>query len=181
MSKPVRTTIVFALVSGAFVVPAAVLMSPYWSWPAVFKIMIWSDLTLYALLLCRWSRTPLGQLAFPLAILLATALWPNVYWGFFMLAMGVLSWIRSGICFTARPIRALFAEGLTIAGALLLLTLFGGHTSLAWALDICLFFLVQSLYFFLVPAKWAHVGLEPEMDPFERAVAEVRQVMDGLL
>ena len=181
MNKPVRTTIVFALASGAIAVPAAVLASSYWTWPVVFKLTLWADLALYALLLARWSRTALWRLVFPLAILLGTGLWPNVYWGFFVLAIGVLSWIRSGICFDGRPMRALFTEGLTITGAVLLLMFFGGHSTVAWALNICLFFLVQSLYFFFVPVKWACEQAQPAGDPFDRAVAGAQQLMDDLL
>ena len=181
MNKPVRTTIVFALASGLFVVPLAAALSPYWSWAAAFKLALWADMTVYAILLARWSRARRASLVFPLAILLGTALWPHAYSGFFILAVGVLSWIRSGICFKGRPLIALFAEGVTIAGAVLLLMLFGGHTSIAWALNICLFFLVQSLYFFIIPVKTNPAGRRSGKDPFQRAVDEAQQVMDGIL
>ena len=58
MSKPVRTTIVFALASGILMVPVVEVLSTCWSWPAAFKLALWIDLAVYAILLSRWSRTP---------------------------------------------------------------------------------------------------------------------------
>jgi hypothetical protein len=179
MNKPVRTTIVFALASGIFVVPAVELLSVVWSWPMAFKLMLWADLAVYAVLLSRWSRTPPWQLLFPLAVLLGTALWPHAYSGFFILAVGVFSWIRSGICFDGRPLRSLLAEGATIAGAVLLLMFFGGHTPIAWAVSICLFYLVQSLFFFFVPVTGDSGTQGSDNDPFEQAAVDVQHLMDG--
>ena len=68
-----------------------------------------------------------------------------------------------------------------MAGAVLVLMFFGGHSPIAWALSICLFFLVQSLYFFIVSANLNPVGSQADRDPFEQAVEDARQVMNGLL
>jgi hypothetical protein len=180
MNNPVRTTIVYALVGGFLIVPAAMLLSPYLNWATAFKLSLWIDLAIYAVLLARWSRTSLLAVLFPLVILLGMALWPLTYGGFFFLSAGVLSWIRSGICFQGAFLRTLAAEVITVLGGCALVMLFGGHTVLSWAIAICLFSLIQALYFFIVP----HHGTTDEKsraagDPFDRAVEEARKVLEG--
>jgi hypothetical protein len=180
MNQPIRTTIVYALAGGCLVVPAAMLLSPYLHWPTAFKLSLWADLAVYSILLSRWSRTPLSSVLFPLALLLGTALWPRTYTGFFFLAVGVLSWVRSGICFKDAPLRALAAEVLTVLGGTALVMLFGSHTTVSWAVGICLFTLVQALYFFIVPSGRGNADKgTPAGDAFERAAQEARNVLEG--
>lgn len=180
MNKPIRTTVVFALISGALVVPLALLLTTYLPWSTAFKISLWGDLALYGVLMARWGGARLYFLLFPVAILLGTALWPGTYHGFFLLALGVFSWMRSGICFQGAPLRAILAEVMTIVGSAALLLVFGAYTSGAWALNICLFYLVQSLYFFIVPVRLTKfVDPVPE-DQFEKAVEEATKVLDGI-
>jgi hypothetical protein len=179
MNNPIRTTIVYALASGFLVVPLAMQVSPYLHWAVAFKSALWADLAIYAVLLARWSRTPLRSVAFPLAILLGTALWPGTYAGFFFLAAGVLCWIRSGICFKGAPLRALAAELMTVLGGAALVLLAGERSSLSWAIAIGLFLLVQALYFFMVPQLSTQEELAVHADPFERAAEEAGKVLDG--
>lgn len=180
MKKPVRTTIIYAVVSGLAVVPAASALSIYLYWPTAFKLMLWVDLALYGVMMARWSGVRLLPLLFPLTILLGSALWPKTYSSFFILALGVFAWMRSGICFQGAPLRALSAEVLTLGGAAGLLLFFGGHTEVAWALTICLFFLIQSIYFFIVPARRGITKTVREKDPFEKAIEEAKKVLDGI-
>jgi hypothetical protein len=180
MKNPVRTTIVYAVVSGFVVVPGASALSIYLDWPTAFKLMLWADLALYGVLMARWGGIRLLPLLFPLAILLGSALWPRAYGGFFILALGVFAWMRSGICFQGAPLRALSAEVLTLGGAAGLLLFFGAHSSVAWALTISLFFLIQSLYFFIVPARRGISKTQSEKDPFEKAVEAANKVLDGI-
>ncbi|MEJ2639793.1 MAG: hypothetical protein P8010_09475 [Desulfosarcinaceae bacterium] len=180
MNHPLRTTIVYAVLSGLVVAPAAWALSIYLYWPTAFKLMLWADLALYGALMARWSRVRLPALLFPLAILLGSALWPRTYSSFFILALGVFAWMRSGICFQGAPLRALSAEVLTLGGTAGLLLFFGGHSPVAWALTICLFFLIQSLYFFIVPARRSASKPRSGKDPFEKAVEEATKVLDGI-
>jgi hypothetical protein len=180
MNNPVRTTIVYAVLSGLVVVPVASALSIYLYWPMAFKLMLWADLALYGVLLARICGVRLLPLLFPLAVLLGSALWPRTYSGFFILALGVFAWMRSGICFQGAPLRALSAEVLTLGGAAGLLLLFGGHSSVAWALTICLFFLIQSLYFFIVPTRWGIAQTGSRKDPFEIAVEAAKKVLEGI-
>jgi hypothetical protein len=178
MNTPTRTTIVCALAGGFLIVPATLLLSPYLHWATAFKLSLWADLAIYAVLLARWSRTPLLAVIFPLALLLGTAVWPRTYAGFFFLAVGVLCWIRSGICFQGAPMRTLAAEVITVLVGCALVMLFGGQTPLSWAIAICLFSLVQALYFFIVPlGRTAAEKSRVAGDPFDRAVEEARKVL----
>jgi hypothetical protein len=180
MKNPVRTTIVYAVLSGLMVVPVAKVLSIYLYWPTAFKLMLWADLALYGVLMARWSGVRLLPLLFPLAILLGSALWPRTYSSFFILALGVFAWIRSGLCFQGAPLRALSAEVFTLGGAAGLLLVFGGHSSMAWALTICLFFLIQSIYYFIVPTRRSISKTRSRKDPFEQAVEEAKKVLDGI-
>lgn len=178
MKNPARTTVVYALAGGFLVVPVAMVLSPYLHWALAFKLSLWADLAIYAVLLARWSRAPLPGVLFPLALLLGTALWPQTYGGFFFLATGVLCWIRSGACFRGAPLRALAAEVITVLGGSSLVMLFGGRTPLSWAIAVCLFSLVQALYFFIVPFHRESADRsDPDSDPFDRAVEEARKVL----
>lgn len=180
MNRPTRTTIVYALAGGFLIAPTIMLLSAYVHWPLAVKLSLWADLALYAVLLARWSGTRPLAVIFPLALLLGTALWPRTYTGFFFLAVGVLCWIRSGICFQGAPMRALVAEVITILGGSGLVMLFGGQTTLSWAVAICLFTLVQALYFFIVPLKRRATERDKaDGDPFDRAMEEARKVLDG--
>jgi hypothetical protein len=180
MKNTVRTTIVYAVLSGFVVVPAASALSIYLSWPMAFKLTLWADLALFAVLMARWSGVRLPLLLFPLTILLGSALWPRAFSGFFILALGVFAWMRSGICFQGAPLRALTAEVLTLGGAAGLLLLFGGHSKVAWALTISLFFLIQSIYFFIVPTQQSKSKTGRVKDPFEKAVEAAQKVLDGI-
>ena len=73
---------------------------------SAFKLVLWADLAGYAVLMARWSGKALTAIMFPLALLLGTAVWPGIYTAFFFLGLGMLSWLRSGICFSKTPIRA---------------------------------------------------------------------------
>lgn len=180
MSRPVRTTIVYAIFSGIAVVPAALLLSPTFGWTTALKSVLWADLALYAVMMARWSRAGLLPVLLPLVLLLGAALWPGTYSGFFVLALGVFAWIRSGVCFPGAPLRALTAEVITLVGGSGLLLFFGAHSSLAGALNICLFYLIQSLYFFIVPTGQHRFRRTDRRDPFEQAAEEARKVMDGV-
>lgn len=179
MNRPIRSTVVYALASGFLVIPSALLLSTCLYWSTALKLALWADIAVYGVLLARWSGTRLLSVVFPLAILLGTALWPGTYSGFFILALGIFAWMRSGVCFHGTPVRALMAEVITVVGAAAMLLLIGSQSYAAWALNICLFFLVQSLYFFIVPAHRRRFEGGTAVDPFEQAVAEAKKVLEG--
>lgn len=177
MSKPVRTTIVFGLISGIAMYPAVMLLAPMLGWSVAVKITLWGDLALYALLLARWGRGGILGILFPLALLLGAALWPPTHAGFFLLALGVLSWIRSGICFPGAPLRALTAEFVTVVGGAALVAFQVPSSTVGWAVGIWLFSLVQSLYFFIMPGRETR-ATDNSTDSFEEARRELEKVLE---
>ncbi len=180
MNRAVRTTVVYALASGFLAVPIAMLISSYLHWPEALRLVLWADIALYAMLMARWGGVRLLSVVFPLLVLLGAALWPRAHSGFFILALGVFSWVRSGVCFKGAPLRTLMAEVVTMVGGAGLLLMIGAHSYGAWALNICLFFLVQSLYFFIVPVLSDGRNAPVSSDPFEQAAEDAEKVLEGL-
>jgi hypothetical protein len=179
MQRPVRTTLVYGLIGALAVMPAAGLFSGAIGWPMAFKLVLWVDLLIYAILLIRWSGKRLSAIVFPMLLLLGTALWSGVYSGFFFLGLGVISWIRSGICFCGTPLRAVAAEIITLGGGAGLAALLGPGSMITRAISIWLFFLVQALYFFIVPASDPSDAVRTVGDPFEKARRQAQRILDG--
>ena len=94
--------------------------------------------------------------------------------------MGVLSWIRSGICFTGTPLRALIAELVTVVGGAALVAFQVPSSTVGWAVGIWLFALVQSLYFFIIPGRDLR-DVHTSADPFEEARRELEKVLETTL
>ena len=178
MKRPVRATIVFGAFSALTVMPLAWGLAGVMGWSPAFKLVLWLDLSVYAILLARWSGQRTTSVIFPLALLLGAALWPGGPTAFLLLGLGVLSWIRSGVCFRDAPVRAAAAEAATAAGGAGLVSFLGPHTALTWAVSIWLFALVQALYFFLVPVADAEPESSLGADPFDQAHREALRVLD---
>ena len=178
MTRPVRTTLVYGLISALTVMPAARSLAGPAGWPLAFKLVLWLDLLGYAALLARWSGKGPGAILFPMALLLGTALWPGVYTGFFFLGLGIFSWIRSGSCFCGTPVRAVAAEVITVGGGACLVAFLGPGSSVTWAISIWLFFLMQAVYFYMVPASCSKDAVGTAIDPFEHAHREALRVLD---
>lgn len=178
MKRHVRTTLVYGLISALAVMPAAGSLAGIIGWPMAFKLALWADLSIYAALLARWSGKSPMVVLFPVALLLSTAIWPDGYSVFFFLGLGIFSWIRSGICFGGTPVRAMAAEVITVGGGAGLVALLGPGAGLTWAISIWLFFLVQTLYFYMVPTSCPANAVGAAPDPFDRAHREARRVLD---
>ena len=56
MSRPTRTTIVYALVGDFLVVPMALLLRPFLRWPMALKLALWVDPSVYTFLSAHWRR-----------------------------------------------------------------------------------------------------------------------------
>ena len=178
MKRHVRTTLVYGLISALTVMPAAWSLAGPVGWPMAFKLMLWLDLLGYAALLARWSGKGPSVILFPMVLLLGTALWPGVYTGFFFLGLGVFSWIRSGSCFCGTPVRAVAAEVITVGGGAGLVSLLGPGSSLTWAISIWLFFLVQAVYFYMVPTSCPPDAVGTASDPFDASHREALRVLE---
>jgi hypothetical protein len=178
MNTPVRTTIAFGLVSALLVLPLGWLLQGRLGWLPAFKITLWADMTVYALLLVRWSQARSVEIIFPIMLVLGAALWPRSFGAFFFLALGVFSWIRSGICFKKAPLRALSAELLTCLGGAGLVRFWEPHSAIGWSLGLWLFFLVQTLYFFLIPASVKRAAENSPPDLFEQVRRDLEKVLN---
>ncbi|BBO79983.1 hypothetical protein DSCO28_05490 [Desulfosarcina ovata subsp. sediminis] len=177
MKPPVRTTLVFGLISALAAMPAVGWLAGPVGGSTGFKLIVWLDLLFYALLLTRWGGRHPAAVLFPMVLLLGAALWPGVYTGFFFLSVGVLAWIRSGICFGSTPLRSIMAETICLAGGIGLVALFNPSSTMVWAICIWLFFLMQCLYFFIVPAAKRNKEQEPDADPFEQACRNAHRIL----
>ena len=176
MKKPVRTTVVFGLISALLMVPVVWMLTDRLGWATGFKLALWTDLALYSVLLVRWSEARLLPVLFPLGILLGAAIWPWSYAGYFLLALGILSWVRSGICFKAPPLRLIFAETITMVGGAALVAVWNPTSAPAWALAFWLFILIQALYFYIIPGGDRR-SIDDERDPFDLAMQEVEKML----
>jgi hypothetical protein len=176
MSRPVRTTLVFGLAGGLLLFTLGGPPAGIWGWPPAFKVALWAIVAAYALFLARWSHTRLTAILFPLGLLLATALWPGSRAGFLLMGLAVLSWIRSGICFQGPPLRRLAAEIITSAGGAGLAALWEPRSALAWVLALWLFFLAQTLYFYMLPGANLSVDSAAQ-DGYETALKEVEKIL----
>lgn len=180
MNTPIRTTVVFAFASGFIALPLIDVLSRYGSYPMAFKWVLWVVLAIYALLLTRWSHTSPLSILFPLSLLLGAVFWPDTWIGFHALALGVLCWVRSGICYNGSPIRAIIAEIVTLVGSITLVGILGSNSTLAWPLGLCLFILVQTLYFYIIAADSGRKTINASEDPFEQARHEAEKVLAQL-
>lgn len=176
--KPIRTTIFFGIISGLIVFLLSFLPVHLFGWPATVKLYLLQNVTIYSSLLCRWSRTPLSKLLFPLGLLTGIAFFSSTSISFILAALAIFSWIRSGLCFAHFPRRTLLAEIMTIMAGAVSLWLLPPYGPLSIALTICLFFLVQSLYFFMVPQRAVENSASASgQDVFEQACSELEKIL----
>ena len=174
--RPMLATIFFGLACGVTLVPATVSLSYVFSWPTAFRLILWLYLAAYGFLLARWGKVNNASIVFPLAIVFLFAIWGHSATPFLFLALGVLSWIRSGICFK-RPFPRMLATELAISlGGGALVAYFAPYSPATWAMGVWMFFLIQSLYFMVV----RDVGdetVDVSLDPFEEARRRAEEIL----
>ena len=149
LPRPVLTTVLFGLICGISFIPLNLVLNNFFFGPNAICMALWLFTAGYAVLLCRWCRQKLVPVSYPVLFLLLTVFLVQSISAFFILALAVISWIRSGICYQGHcKIRLMVELLLCVAGGALV-TVFTPGSALAWALGIWLFFLLQSLYFAL--------------------------------
>lgn len=176
--RPMLSTILYGLMCGVTFVPVSMVLSYVIYWPEAFRLAIWSYLALYGLLLARWAKANPISIVFPLLILFLLVFWGNSNSAFLLLGLGILSWIRSGICFQRPLAKMLGVELFICIGGGALVAYFAPHSTLTWAMGIWMFFLVQSLYFVLM----GETGGEEEtltLDPFEEAKRQAERILSN--
>ena len=175
--RPMLTTILFGLGCGICFIPVSMILSYFIHWPMALHFTVWSSLALYGLLLTRWGRVSPLSIVFPLLLLFAFIFWGNSHTAFLLIALVILSWIRSGICFQSSRLKAMGAELIVCLGGGALVTYFTPHSPATWAMVVWAFFLVQSLYFVVLGEMEKNPVEETIRDPFD----EIRRRAERIL
>ena len=98
---------------------------------------------------------------------------------FLVLVLGILSWVRSGICFPSPMGKKMVTEavlGLVAAGLVISLR---PASVLTWALAIWMLFLVQALYFVFFETN-LHEDQPVKRDPFETARERAANILSSV-
>ncbi|MFC1523342.1 hypothetical protein ACFL6N_00990 [Thermodesulfobacteriota bacterium] len=174
--RPVRTTIVYGLICAALFIPLTFFLGPLLYWSKTLNITLWLFLAGYAFLLARWGRKGPAVIAFPLMLLLAVVFWGLPISAYLILSLGILSWVRSGICFTHSFFRMLVAEICVCLGGAALVAGFSPHSTYSLAIGIFLFFLIQSSYFLIfIPGDEREKDIVT--DPFDQARQDLEKIL----
>ena len=171
------TTIIYGLLAGISFIPTVMVISNLVHWTAAFRLAIWLVLAGYLVILTRWGRVSLLSVVFPLLLLLLLVFWGNTNSAFLLLALGVLSWVRSGICFQGGLLKTVATEAALCLGTGALAVFVTPHSTITWGVLVWMFFLVQSVYFVV----FADFGEEPEerveLDPFHQARTRAERIL----
>ena len=179
--RPVLTTVVFGLICGISFIPLNLVLNNMFFRPTAICLALWLFTAGYAALLCRWSKQKLISVSYPILFLFLTVFLIQSVSAFFLLALAVISWIRSGLCYQERPgIRLLVELLLCLAGSALVTVFTPGSIS-AWSISIWLFFLLQALYFAIFDSSIPTLDsqYEQEVDPFERASRQAENILSA--
>jgi hypothetical protein len=183
LPRPVLTTVLFGLICGISFIPLNLVLNNFFFESNAACLTLWLFTAGYAILLGRWSRQKLMPVSYPVLFLFLTVFLVQSISAFFFLALAVISWIRSGICYQERRKIRLVVELLLCVAGGALVAVFTPGSALAWALGIWLFFLLQALYFALFDGNSATLDrqYEQEPDPFERASRQAEEILSAPL
>jgi hypothetical protein len=177
-ARHVQITIAFGLICGLSLIPLNVGLSYIMSWPNAMSITFWAYLAAYGLILTTWSQKDSISIAFPLLLALVAAFWVDSISAFLLIALGVLSWIRSGICYPQNITKRLFAEVALCYGGGILVAILTPSTMMTWALAVWLFFLIQALYFVIFEMN--HKEQEDiQRDLFDQAKKQAEKILSS--
>ena len=180
INHPILKTIVYGIVGGLSFVPMSLMLNAFIPWSRAVCLTLWLLITGYALLLNLWSNKFQLPAVFPLLLLLPAIFLMDSPALFFILALIVISWIRSGICYQRTGVMGLAVELLLCFSGAVLVQMFTPASVLSWALGIWLFFLIQSLYFVFFEHTNRRREESAGMDAFERASREAERILTGL-
>lgn len=177
LDRPLVGTLAVGVLSGLSFIPLNNLLSAFMAWPAGFGLIVWINVGLLALLLCRWSRTGPGAALYPWLLLLVAlpGARPETI---ITLAAGVIAWIRSGVCFRGSFFPAFGMELLIFSAIQVLIRFQAPASDLNLALSAWLFFLLQASYFVFFPADDQESD-QDRVDPFEAARRRADEVLQA--
>ncbi|MDJ0720159.1 MAG: hypothetical protein QNJ04_00930 [Desulfobacterales bacterium] len=175
--RPIRTTLLMGILGGVAGFASALIPEWHGAQPAIRLGIVWTLTAGYALLLVRWGRQRLSVVFFPLIVL---GLWGGQLpsgRGFIVMALATLSWIRSGVCFPAPPLRGLLREVVLCGGGAWLAAAPASGSALSWGLGIWMFFLAQTFFFAVGDSGRGSVGVNDRKDRFERARRQAERIL----
>ncbi len=175
--KPVRSTMAWGFFGGLAYLPLIIALNMVVPWPLSLNLLLWALLAGYGLMLTRWAAKPLTSIAVPLLLLLSAAFLIRPATAFVFTSLGILSWMRSGLCFNQTPLaKRLAVEMMLGIGAGLPVSVAVPAVTLSGALGVWLFFLIQALYFVVFDYR-GEPAARIEVDPFERARMAAEQIL----
>jgi hypothetical protein len=178
---PISKTLIYGLACGLSFVPLSLTLKVVLPFPGAFCISLWLFISGYAILLGRWSDTPLISIIFPVLLLGPTIFLADSRVLFFVLALIVMALVRSGICYQKSGGKRLVVELLLSFLGAVLVHGFRPGSLLGWALGVWMFFLVQALYFvFFAPAENQQKA-SSRLDAFEQASRQAERILSGHL
>ena len=178
-ARPISSSIVWGLIGGLLYIPLCTGLSFFVLWPVSWQLTLWALLAGYGMFLTRWSSTSLRLIGLPFLLLFIAAISIQSAPFFLFSAVAVLSWIRSGICFSKKPlVKRLAAEIVLGSATALLVAGAAPRIAPAWALGVLMFFLIQALYFVLFNQD-ADSELKIEADSFEKARMAAENILDS--
>ena len=177
IKHPIRKTIFYGLACGLSFVPLSFTLNALISWPSAVGLTLWLFIAGYAVLLNLWSNKIQISTAFPLLLLLPAIFLIDAMVLFFLLALIVIAWIRSGICFQKPGALGLAVELLLCFIGAVLVQVFTPGSVFAWALGVWMFFLVQALYFVFLGPTDDQQEESIEIDAFERASGQAERIL----
>ena len=176
--RPVRTTLILGGLGGLVYCLAGWAGAGRGLWPWMSFGIVWCLITVYAVMLLRWSGRSLPAVVFPLLVLAGVGAAMPTAGLAFGLALAIFSWIRSGICYPRSVAQSLVREAILSGGGGLCLMLWGLSTPLSWGLGIWLFGLMQALFFVLFEPGRPPSETSP-LDPFDQALCRIEEILDG--
>jgi len=170
-------TIAYGLACGLSFVPLSLTLNTFFVWSSAVCLSLWLFLAGYAILLSHWHQKELISSVFPLLLLVPTIFLSNSMALFFILALMVISWIRSGICFQKPGALGLAVELLLCFIGAVLVQVFTPGSVFAWAVGVWMFFLVQALYFVFFEQTDNRREEPARMDAFEWASRQADRIL----
>ncbi|QTA81609.1 Uncharacterized protein dnl_39480 [Desulfonema limicola] len=179
--SPLRTSVIFGLMCAIGFIPVNTVLGSMFSYPLPFRFTIWLCLCFYSLLLVKWADKKTGSLFFPLMLLFICIYMVPTGPLYLVLTLAVLSWIRSGLCFTGPLLKTIPAELVICFGSGFLAQSFSPNTSIKWAGVIWLFFLCQSVYFVFFGKEFdLKNNVKASSDTFEHARKQAEKMLISL-
>lgn len=164
-----RKTILYGLICGLAFIPVRLTLNFVLDSSHAIGLTLWLYVAGYAILLSHWSKKSLSSLTFPLMLLFLAIFLAKSMTAFWIFALVVIGWIRSGICFQTSMASKLWIEVVLVTIGGVLAVAFTPRIALASSLGIWMFFLVQALYFAVFDGAYAAKADTPKPDSFEQA------------